>query len=85
MRFVSLFVAGCVDVLCLIFFWLLSRVSRSVLSVVCVLCLIPAVIACMLVSLHFCFVWGCAWAGWQCLCCVAGAFPGPCVRGNCVT
>ena len=83
-RFVSLFFINCFDVACLLFFWHLSRVFRSALSVVCVLCLISAITACVLVSLHFCFMRGCAWAERCCVCGVAGAFLGPCVLGTCV-
>ena len=83
-RFVSLFFINCFDVACLLFFWHLSRVFRSALSVVCVLCLISAITACVLVSLHFCLLRGCAWAGRWCVCFVVGAFLGPCVLGTCV-
>ena len=52
-RFMSLFFIPCFDVVCLLFFWYLSRVFRSALSDVCVLCLIPAIIACVLETLQF--------------------------------
>ena len=57
-KFVSLFAINCFDVACLLFFWYLSCVFRSALSDVCILCLIPATAACMLVSLQFCLLWG---------------------------
>ena len=57
-RFINLFLITCFDVACLLFFWHLSRVFRSALSDVCILCLIPATAACMLVSLQFCLLWG---------------------------
>ena len=83
-RFMSLLFITCFDVACLLFFWHLSRVFRSALSVVCVLCLISAITACVLVSLHFFLLRGCAWAGHWCVRFVAGAFLGPCVLGTCV-
>ena len=83
-RFMSLFFINCFDIACLLFFWHLSRVFRSALSDVCVLCLIPAITACVLVSLQFCLLRGRSWDVRWCVYCVAGAFLGPCVLGECV-
>jgi hypothetical protein len=62
-RFVSLLFINCFVVVFLLLFWYLSRAFRSVLNIVCVLCLLSAITACVLVSLHFCFVRVYAWGG----------------------
>ena len=82
--FMSLFSITCFDSACLLFFWHLSRVFRSALIDVCVLCSISAITACVLESLQFCLLRGRSWDVRWCVCCAAGAFLGPCVFGECV-
>ena len=84
-RFVSLFFINCFDVACLLCLWRSSRVFRSALSVVCVLCLISAITACVLESLHFCFMRGRSWDVCWCVCCVANNLSDDCLYfgGSC--
>ena len=81
-RFMSLFLVGCFDAACLLFFWHLSRIFWSALSDVCILCVVLAITACVLVSLQFCLMRGWSWGVCVRVCCVAGAYLGPCVCGN---
>ena len=80
--FVSLFLMSCFDNACLLFFWYLSRVFRSALSDVLVLCSTPAIVACVLESLHFCLSRGHSWGVCRCGYCAVGASLGPCVLGE---
>ena len=80
-RFMSLCVANCFDAECLLPFWHVSLISRHALKIVCAICCASARIACMLVFVHYCLVWGgvvvCGSVKY-----VVGAVLGPCVLGN---